>query len=312
MSNASICLYSSYVAGDDIPFYVRFYLEQLKPHFTRIIYITNERELNKEALDFLQTFSIECMPVANEGYDFGMWYKALSKLQKEHTAPLAEVYEHIGLINDSCILFKDLHTDFERLNAARAGYSGMVISDRYATHIQSFFLIIRGAAIGVMTDYFNRHGLVHDYRQVIQTYEIGLTQEMIRNNISIFSLYNNSNRTHDKNPSFSLVKELLEEGMPLIKKKIVFRNYRGLEYYWVVRMNFDTDYRRYVKLIQKKYGTHIIDFNRVMEDAPRKNHSDLFWFNVARTIANIVRAIPGSRWLFHQCVKFYKKYIRKQ
>jgi lipopolysaccharide biosynthesis protein len=312
MSNASVCLYSSYVAGNDIPYYVRFYLEQLKPHFTRIIYITNERKLNSDALEFLSKNGIESMTVANEGYDFGMWHKALNKLQSEQSTSLSEIYEYIGLINDSCVLFKDLHSDFEKMNNSLAGYSGMIISERYATHIQSFFLIIRGKAIDVMTNYFNMHGLVADYREVIQTYEIGLTQEMIRNDVSILSLYNNANRAHEKNPSFALVKELLEEGMPLIKKKIVFRNYRGLEYYWVVRMNFDTDYRKYVKLTQKKYGTGIIDFNQVMRDAPRQNHIDLFWFAVAKTMANIVRAIPGSRWLFHQSVKFYKKYIRKQ
>lgn len=309
---ATVCLYSSYVVGSDIPYYVRFYLENLIPHFSRIVYITNERELNSDAKAFLERSKIEFMPVANEGYDFGMWYKGISRLESEQATPLQEVYEYIGLVNDSCILFKDLNIDFERVLASNAGYSGMVISDRYATHIQSFFLIIRGNAIQVMTDYFHQHGLVTDYRQVIQTYEIGLTQEMIRKDVQLFSLYNNANRAYEKNPSFSLVKELIEEGMPLIKKKIVFRNYRGLEYYWVVRMNFDTDYRKYFSYIKKKYSTGTIDLERVMKDAPKQSHADLFWFALARGFANFVRAIPGSRWLFHKAVNFYKKYIRKQ
>jgi len=134
---------------------------------------------------------------------------------------------------------------------------------------------------------------------------------MITKGVHIFSLYNNANRSYEKNPSFSLVKGLIEEGMPLIKKKIVFRNYRGLEYYWVVRMNFDTDYRKYFKFIEEKYSEGIIDFDRVMKDAPKQGHGDLFWFALARGLANFVRAIPGSRWLFHSLVKFYKRYIRK-
>jgi len=251
---ATVCLYSSYVVGSDIPYYVRFYLENLMPHFSRIVYITNERELSFDAKTFLEENKIEFMPVANEGYDFGMWYKGISKLESEQTTSLQDVYEYIGLVNDSCILFKDLNVDLERILSSNAGYSGMVISDRYATHIQSFFLVIRGNAIQVMVDYFHQHSLVTDYRQVIQTYEIGMTQEMITKGVHIFSLYNNANRGYEKNPSFSLVKELIEEGMPLIKKKIVFRNYRGLEYYWVVRMNFDTDYRKYFKFIKEKYS----------------------------------------------------------
>lgn len=308
---ATVCLYSSYVVGSDIPYYVRFYLENLLPHFSRIIYITNERELSTDAIEFLKGSNIELMLVTNEGYDFGMWFKGLSKLESEQNNALDEVYEYIGLINDSCILFKDLNNDFAQIISFSAGYSGMVISDRYATHIQSFFLVIRGNAIQVMVDYFHQHSLVTDYRQVIQTYEIGLTQEMIKKGIHIFSLYNNANRGYEKNPSFSLIKELIEEGMPLIKKKIVFRNYRGLEYYWVVRMNFDTDYRKYFKFIEEKYSEGIIDFDCVMKDAPKQGHGDLFWFALARGLANFVRAIPGSRWLFHKAVNFYKKYIRK-
>jgi len=249
MTKASVCLYSSYVAGSDIPYYVRFYLENLIPHFSRTIYITNERSLNADATRFLNHSNIELMFVANEGYDFGMWYKGLAKLQSEQTNRLEEVYEYVGLINDSCILFKDLNTDFERILASGAGYSGMVISDRYATHMQSFFLVVRGNAISIMVKYFTRQGLIREYRDVIQVYEIGLTQEMIRNSVQLFSLYNNATRDYKKNPSFALVSDLIKDGMPLIKKKIVFRNYRGLEYYWVVRMNFETDYRKYFKRI---------------------------------------------------------------
>jgi lipopolysaccharide biosynthesis protein len=307
----SVCLYSSYVSGDSIPYYVMYYLEQLRPHFMRIIYITNERELQEEASVFLQGKNIELLKVKNEGYDFGMWYKAILKLESEQNSPLQEIYTTVALINDSCILFKDLKADFALIEKSDAAYHGMIVSDRYATHIQSFFLVIRNEAVKVMMEYFHRTGLVADYRQVIQQYEIGLTQEMIRCGMKIQSLYNNEHRAYPKNPSFALVRELIEEGIPLIKKKIVFRNYRGLEYYWVVRMNFDTDYRKYVRLIHRKYAANSIDFARVMADAPKKTHFDLRLFALARFIANVFRAVPGCRWLFYKLLIFYKKYIRK-
>ncbi len=308
---SSVCLYSSFVSGDGIPYYVRYYLEQLRPHFVKLIYITNERNLRPEALSYLETQKIELLLVKNEGYDFGMWYKAIQKLESELNQPVYECFSKIALINDSCILFKDLKHDFDEIEKSNALYHGMVISDRYATHIQSFFLVIRNEAIKVLAAYFQRNGLVTDYRQVIQRYEIGLTQEMIRCGIPIHSLYNTHNRAFHKNPSFALVRQLIEEGMPLVKKKIVFRNYRGLEYYWVVRMNFDTDYRKYVRLIREKYGNDTIDFDLVMADAPKKGHVDLWLFAIARAVANFLRAIPGCRWLFYKLINFYKKYIRK-
>jgi lipopolysaccharide biosynthesis protein len=307
-----VCLYSSFVAGNTIPYYVRYYLQQLLPFFDKIIYITNERNIDKDAADFLKQHDVELMQVANEGYDFGMWYKSILKLEEEHKCPIGVVYNTVALINDSCILFKGLETDFKRINQSSAKYSGMIISDRYATHIQSFFLVVRDEAIDVLSNYFHRNGIVLDYRQVIQIYEIGLTGEMLKNGIEVGALYNNANRSFSKNPSFALVKDLIEEGMPLIKKKIVFRNFRGLEYYWVVRMNFDTDYRKYFKLIRQKYGDHTIDLKRVMDDAPVKGHVDIILFALARSVANFLRLIPGVRPLFHWLVHLYKKYFRRK
>ena len=308
---SSICLYSSYVSGDGIPYYVRCYLEQLRPHFVRIIYLTNERNLQQEALLYLATNNIELLQVRNEGYDFGMWFKAIQKLELELGQPLYESFSKVGLVNDSCILFKDLNGECQAIENSSASYHGMVIYDRYATHLQSFFLVIRNEAVKIMTDYFHRNGIVTDYRQVIQQYEIGLTQEMIRSGIEIHSLYNNQNRSYHKNPSFALVRELIEEGMPLIKKKIVFRNYRGLEYYWVVRMNFDTDFRKYFGVIEQKYGNKTIDLKRVMYDAPKSGCTDLWLFAIARGFVRFVKFLPGSRFMFFGLLSFYKKYIRK-
>ncbi len=301
----SLCLYSSYFNGSEIPYYVRYYLEQLKPHFTKIIFINNRKELSHTSKEFLESHNIDFMMVDNEGYDFGMWGKAVA-------ANDLNVFDRVALINDSCILFKDLHADFARINQSKADYIGMIISDRYATHLQSFFLVINMRAIPVLQAHFSQHGMITDYRNLIQVYEIGLTQRMLKEGLEVESLYNNTHRDHAKNPSFALVRELIDEGMPMIKKKIVFRNFRGLEFYWVVRMNFDVDYRKYFKLIKQRYGEQTIDLNLVMEDAPKKGHVDIRLFSFARTVANLLRAVPGMRWIFHRMVDVYKKLFRKK
>lgn len=301
----SLCLYSSYFSGSEIPYYVRYYLEQLVPHFSKIIFINNRKELAANSLSFLKQHGIEVMMVANEGYDFGMWGKAIASKNIVD-------YDRVALINDSCILFKNLHQDFKRINESSADYIGMIISDRYATHLQSFFLIVGKRALPVLKAHFEEHGMITNYRNLIQVYEIGLAQRMLKAHMIVEALYNNEHRDCAKNPSFALAHELIEEGMPMIKKKIVFRNFRGLEYYWIVRMNFEVDYRKYFRQIKEKYGDATIDLMRVMADAPRKGHGDILLFSMARNTANVLRAMPGMRWLFHRMVDVYKNYFRKK
>lgn len=95
----------------------------------------------------------------------------------------------------------------------------------------------------------------------------------------------------------------------MIKKKIIYRNFRGLEYYWVIRMNFSTRYKKYIRLIRMKYGeSNIIDFDKVMSEAPRKGSGDIWLMETGRFLANGLRMIPGATWLFRKSVQWYKSF----
>ena len=99
----SICLFCSYFNSDTIPNYIQYYVKELKNYFTKVVFITNEKSLSESSFSFLQTNKIEPFFVTNEGYDFGMWYKAMLKYD-------VEKYDRLNLVNDSCILFK--HSSF--------------------------------------------------------------------------------------------------------------------------------------------------------------------------------------------------------
>lgn len=298
----SICLFSSFFNSAHVPYYVQYYVLQLSKHFNKVVFLTNEKELNQHSVRFFQENNIALELVKNEGYDFGMWGKAMQKY------PVLE-YDYVALINDSCILFRPLHSDFDRIERGTADVYGMVLSDRYATHLQSFFLVFNKKATELAHRYFQQTGLVADYREVIQKYEIGLSQHFLSHGLKLEGLYNQGFSAFPKNPSFARVRELIEEGMPMIKKKIVFRNYRGLEYYWVVRMGFDTDYRKYVRYIEHKYkGQDIIKFSEVMRDAPKQGHADLWLFAVARSLANGAKAIAPLKWLILKSIAIAKKW----
>lgn len=298
----SICFFSSYFSANTIPYYIQYYLDELNRHFSKIIFLCNEHELDKSSLDFLKTSQIELKTVTNEGFDFGMWYKAFQDY------PIDD-YKTIALINDSCILFRKIDDVFQKIRNSKAEYIGMIQSDRYHPHIQSFFLVLKGKAINLAKEYFSINGIEKEYRKVIHTYEIGLSGFMIENGVQIEGLYNKGFEKYEKNPSFARVYELIAEGMPLIKKKIVFRNYRGLEYYWILRMNVETDYRKYVELIDHQYGKdQIIDFNKVMLDAPRKNTYDMLLLSSGRKMINLIRKIPFARSLFRIMLNTIKKW----
>jgi lipopolysaccharide biosynthesis protein len=304
MNQNGICLFSSYFNGNTLPYYVEYYVNELSRHFSKILFITNTKGEGAWK-DVLNRAGIEVMEVENEGYDFGMWYKAILKMD-------LSTYREIALVNDSCILFRPIDEDIAAVRAMKEEYVGMVLSDRYSPHLQSYFIMAKGKAVPTMLSYFLDHGIVNEYREVIQTYEIGLSVHMTQTNIGLGTLYNKGFSSFPKNPSFARIEALIHEGIPMIKKKIIYRNFRGLEYYWVIRMNFSTRYKKYVRIIQEKYsGKSIIDFDRVMLDAPRKGSADIWLMETGRFIANAVRLIPGATWLFRRSVQVFKSIKNK-
>lgn len=257
----SICFFSSYFNQPVIPYYIKFYLENLLPYFSDIVFITNEKLLDDTSLTFLKEKNIQLMYVANEGYDFGMWYKAFNQID-------IKSFDRIGLINDSCVLFTKPIAFFEWLNKTDIDCGGMVDSNAISYHLQSFFLVINKKAITSVTDYFYLNGIINDLKQVIKTYEIGLSQYLINKGFKVDAFYSTKEYTGEFSPMFYMPVQLINNGLPLIKKKIIFCSFRKDEYLNLMRMKFRIYPGHYIKAILKKYDNHstLIDFNKVLEN----------------------------------------------
>jgi hypothetical protein len=255
----SICLFSSYFLQPRIPYYVRCYLVELKKHFNEVVLITNEKNLEDTEQNFLSGNNIKLVNVVNEGYDFGMWYKAFDRI------PVLE-YDRIGLINDSCILFKSLDYTFNKINSSDWDYCGILDTQQIAYHIQSFFIIINKMAIPIVKNYFSANGIKKIFEEAINTYEIGISQHLLQNNLKLGSVFSYKINSTRYNPSYTSIDELIKVGFPLIKKKIIFGNYREGEprHLRAIEFNFNGNY--YIRLI-KKYNTDIlIDFKLLRQD----------------------------------------------
>ena len=270
----SVCLYSSYFEKPVIPYYIRFYLENLQPHFSELIFLTNEKVLNEESIAYLKHKNIKLMYVKNEGWDFGMWHKGLKQID-------VKAYDRIGLINDSCVLFTSAQPFFDWLDINELDYCGMLDSNAIAYHIQSYFIVINKNAIATVVDYFTKHGVINDLKKTIQTYEIGLSQHMINKGFKVGALHSTKLYNGEFSPTYFMPEELIRNGLPLIKKKIVSCSFRDDEQLNLMRMKYKMDPRYYINLIRVKYKDDptLIDLKQI---EPKRNlnfHWCMFKYN---------------------------------
>jgi len=297
----SICFYSSYFTQDYIPYYVKFYVEELEKHFTEIIFLTNERQLQESELTYLKQKKITLKYVSNEGFDFGMWYKAFKEFPSLN-------YDRVALINDSCILFKPLTEVFTWVNTNNFDYCGLVSSNSINFHVQSYFIIINKNAIKSVYNYFMQHGLISDYKKVILTYEIGLSAHLKKQNLSVAAMFTSKKDIAAQNPSFLVIDDFIREGMPMIKKKIIFRSYRKGEYLSMLRMNFNLNQNHYIKLIKEVNKNVLrINFDLAIKDFKRSNNFDIYIYNIVLFFYRLMKRSKSLTALFHKLILIRRK-----
>src|SRR5579863_5292373 len=117
----SICFFSSFYNTPRFAGYIHFYLTELKRHFSEVVFLTNQKDIHPDDLQFLGSLNIPYKLYKNEGFDFGMWYKAFQEYDVKN-------YDRIGLVNDSCLLFKKLDFFFEWLDKENPDYAGLTDS----------------------------------------------------------------------------------------------------------------------------------------------------------------------------------------
>ena len=297
----SICFYSSYFTQDYIPYYVKFYIIELEKHFSEIIFLTNEKQLQESELAYLKNKNITLKFVSNEGFDFGMWYKAFKE------CPSLD-YDRVALINDSCVLFKPLTDVFKWIDTNPSDYYGLVSSKSVALHIQSYFIVINKNAIKPVYDYFMQHGLINDYKKVIYTYEIGLSAHLRKQGLKVAAMFTSKKDIASQNPSFLVIEEFIEGGIPMIKKKIIFRSYRKGEYLSMLRMNFKLDPNVYIKLIKEvNKNEPLINFDLAIQDFKRNNKIDIFLYNFVLFCYRLFKKSKLLTTLFHKLILIRRK-----
>ncbi len=232
-----LCVFIHYSNKANIPKYVSIYLDELSRLYDQVILVTNQRCIKQDYNNSKQ--NVSTILVKNEGYDLGMFYKVFQTIN-----PLE--YQQIACVNDSNILFNSLLPVFTWSKSTEYDFWGLIDSYEkpwFSTHqnnyhIQSHFIVFNSKAIAKLPAFFetlNIQGIYDEKdteklrQKVINLWEIGLTQFLIRQDLSIGS-YIDSRSFSDlylsgklSNVGHKLYPELIRSGFPLIKKKVILK-----------------------------------------------------------------------------------------
>lgn len=286
--NDHVCLYSSYFTQTGLPYFVRVYLEQLLPHFGRIVLLTNDdRALDQESLQWLAARDIELMPVRNEGYDFGMWQKAIRRY------PELTQSQRLCLANDSCLCFAPLNDFFTWAANSKAEAAGLVKSYERGEHLQSYLLVITGRAIAVAIQHIEALDLsATSYDTIVNDGEVGLSRSLLASGIPL-QAYHTPDHVNTKNPAFVHSVMLIDAGIPLIKRKLLNYTPRFLIRH-AVRSGHGISRLYYFQRILAKHPDREAQTRVMFEELPPISLGDRIWMHrqfIKFWLLNLIRSV---------------------
>lgn len=277
----SICLFASYYTSNEIPHYVKVYLTELRKNFSKTTLLSS-KELTKEDSEFLRSENIEFQLEKNEGFDFGLWYKAFLKID-------VSKYDQIALVNDSCILFRSLDPFMAWAAKDIADVKGMTYSEAITPHIQSYFMILNKKAIELASSYFKSHKIKTHIDDVIKTYELGLSKYFTDNKLKLSAFVDNDGYQGEFSPYYKCVDHHLKNGIPVIKTKILFASYRKDELPNLARMGLNIDVDHYYQLIARQKDLLIDPIEFKKQNPPQMSSVDVLAFNLKSSLIKLVR-----------------------
>jgi lipopolysaccharide biosynthesis protein len=281
----SICFFATYTVEPEIPFFSHYYLSELKKHFDKVVYCTSHSEIQKNTL--LKEHDIDVLVCENKGYDFGQWHDALMKYDLHD-------YDHLGLVNDSCILFKPLHEFFEWRKNSHGILKGMTMNPNIFPHLQSYFLIVEHEGLDLIKEYFVKNGKKSSLTEIIHTYEVGLSKYFSEKGLPVEAFIKLKDYKAEYSPYYLFAKDFIRKGMPLIKRKIIFSSYRKDEIQNLARMGFDIDPASYIALMREN-GAEIDLTELVKSQKNEFSFIDKMNYSCMRMAVNFKRLFRRSK-----------------
>lgn len=257
ITKKKLCIFLHYFPESYFPIYIQYYLNELYLYFDEVIMVTNKRKI--ESTPEILNNGIFIQYVKNEGYDLGMFYKAIQTIDFSQ-------YSEIACINDSNALINSLNSIFAWGRNQKLDFWGII--DSYEKpwfsnhennyHIQSHFIVFNERAIPEVVSYIENMNIQAFFdeknkktlrKAIINDWEIGLSRNLINKGLTcgayIDSLLFLPKYISQKpvNVGFKFYDALVKAGFPLIKKKIIFRKCWRNRFH--LRSNWEKLIRRY-------------------------------------------------------------------
>ena len=149
-----------------------------------------------------------------------------------------------------------------RLIPLKSNYVGFTDNYEIKFHIQSYFLVIKNEGINLAFAYFKKNGIISDFNKVVMTYEIGLSQYMLKKGQRPKALFNATkyNKGGKINITIQFAEELIKDGFPFIKRKLLLKNFRKQEADYLKQLGFDLQ-QDYIQVVKKYHPSFEFHFD---------------------------------------------------
>ncbi|MEN3034566.1 MAG: rhamnan synthesis F family protein [Aquificaceae bacterium] len=170
--------------------YVFYYLEKLLDAGIEIVFVSNSKLSKKDIERLLKTVRIVIVR-KGRGRDFGSYFVGWQVAKRELGI---ENFKGVLFCNDSVfgpIEYKDSKTFKEKMEILfQKPFGGITDSWEGAYHLQSYFITFNQEVIksGLIDRFFRSYVFFNNKRRVIERYEIGLSQFMIKEGIKPFAI----------------------------------------------------------------------------------------------------------------------------
>ena len=227
-----ILLYVHFNKYKRVSNHVFYQLEQLKPLFSKILFISNshiEEAIKKKLHDEFGISNL--LERNNQGYDFAAWRDGMSAVGFEEL----KNYDSLTLMNDTCFgPLWDLEPIYKRFEAdTQVDFWGMTNFRKtkyFEEHLQSYFVTFKQQVLRAISfqEFWTQLKDFTDVQDVIDHYETKFTQYFTEAGFTYQALFDTRREEAADliHPDFTYYRPftILEEKVPFLKVKAISGN----------------------------------------------------------------------------------------
>ena len=214
-----LLLYAHYNQNNTIADYVMHMLKKLRNVCIDIIFLSSSEVSDPTVRKNLSQYANEFVLVPNIGYDFYLWKTGIAEFRNVFPR-----YNKLILLNSSVVgpMFR-LDKFLNALDSLNKDLVGATENYEKQYHLQSYFLYFSHKLFNSSSfkRYWESLTAVNDREEVINRYEVKMTQYFLDNGYSAGSYYK---QLGNRNPTLNQPYDLLLKKMPFIKIQLLREN----------------------------------------------------------------------------------------